>query len=293
MSHTRISTIPVLQPRPREGHKGTFGKVLIVAGSVGMSGAAILAGLAALRGGAGLVQLAVPFPIQPIVAAAQPCYMVVPLPADEAGRLADAALEIVLELAGRADAVVVGPGLGQNNSVAALVRACLNRLSLPLVVDADALNVLGVHPNELAARQAPFVLTPHPGEFARLIDSTPSLIGPHREELAQAFVQRHGGVLVLKGAGTVVCDTSRLYVNTTGNPGMATGGTGDVLAGLLGAFLAAGWNAFEAAVLGVHVHGLAGDLARDAVGETALIATDLLQMLPQALLACSASASGP
>jgi NAD(P)H-hydrate epimerase len=274
MSVTPITDVPRLPPRARDAHKGSFGKVLVLAGSDGMSGAAVLCGTAALRGGAGLVQLGVPVPIAHLVAAQQPCYMV-------QGVLWDA-LPRVLEMARSADVVVAGPGLGRSAEVRALVQALCAEGEIPLVLDADALNVLGAWPVCLRDRAAATVLTPHPAEFARLTGSDTATVQAGRLERAAEFAAKQGGVVVLKGAGTVVTDGARAYVNTTGNPGMATGGSGDVLAGLLGALLAQKMPAFEAAVLGAWLHGLAGDLARDRVGEVSLIATDLLDLLPEA-----------
>lgn len=280
---TLVRDVPSLPPRPRDAHKGTFGRVLVVAGSVGMSGAAVLAGSAALRGGAGLVQVAVPEPILPTVAAVQPCYLTAPLPADGQGRLGRAAVPALLPLVEAADALVIGPGLGHSDDVAAVVCELLQKTDRPLVLDADALNVLVGRTELLNRHSGPRVLTPHPGEFARLINSTTAAVQADRQALAVSFAREVGGVVLLKGAGTVVTDGSRVYVNTTGNPGMATGGVGDVLSGLLGALLAAGQLApFEATVFAAHLHGLAGDLARGQKGETALIATDVLDHLADA-----------
>ncbi|MFO0876330.1 MAG: NAD(P)H-hydrate dehydratase [Gemmataceae bacterium] len=278
----RVVAVPHLPPRPRDGHKGTFGKVLLVAGSQGMSGAAILAGTAALRGGAGLVQVAVPAPIGPIVAGGHPCYMTLWLPADAQGRLDSTALPLLLEAAQAASAVLIGPGLGATPEVGALVRGLAEQVPQPLLLDADALNSLGPHPDLLGRRPGPTVLTPHPGEFARLIGADTRAVQADREVLATAFARRHNVVLILKGAGTIVCDPGSSYVNTTGNPGMGTGGTGDVLSGLVGALLAQGLAALEAAILGVYLHGLAGDLAATEFGETSLVASDLLTFLPAA-----------
>jgi ADP-dependent NAD(P)H-hydrate dehydratase len=275
-----VVDVPRLPPRAADAHKGTFGKVLVVAGSVGMSGAAVLAGTAALRGGAGLVQVATS--AGPLVAAAQPCLMTAWLPADEKGRLAAAALPELLALAEEATAVVLGPGLGQSPDLSMMVPALLGQVARPVVLDADGLNAVGSHTELLNRREAPTVLTPHPGEFARLTGQDTKAVQADRRAAALAFARQHRAVLVLKGAGTIVTDGGRIYQNTTGNPGMATGGTGDVLAGLLGALLAQGVEAFDAAVLGVYLHGRAGDLARDAVGEASLIATDLLDHLPAA-----------
>lgn len=280
-----VRDVPRLPPRPRDAHKGTFGKLLVVAGSAGMSGAAVLAGSAALRAGAGLAQLAVPEPIGPAVAAGQICCTSAWLPADAQGRLALAALPAVLELARSATAVVAGPGLGKSEDVRAIVQALMVEVRQPLLLDADALNVLGRDPEALKVRTSPLLLTPHPGEFARLCGTDTKAVQADREAFAVAFARRHGVVLVLKGAGTVVTDGARAYTNTTGNPGMAKGGSGDVLTGLIGALLAQRLEPLDAAVLGVYLHGLAGDLARDRLGEVSLLATDLLEQLPAAFRA--------
>jgi NAD(P)H-hydrate epimerase len=277
-----VTSVPRLPARPADAHKGTFGTALVVAGSVGMSGAAVLAGTGALRGGAGLVRVATPEPVCGVVAGGNPCYMTVPLPADGQGRTARAALPLLLEQAAAVTAVAVGPGLGHTDETAEVVRGLVTGVSLPLLLDADALNVLGPHPAVLRQRAGPTVLTPHPGEFARLTDQATAGVQADRVAQADAFTREFGVVLVLKGAGTVVADGARVYVNTTGNPGMATGGAGDVLSGLLAALLAQRMEPFAAAVLAVYLHGLAGDLARTALGGPALIATDLLAHLPAA-----------
>jgi NAD(P)H-hydrate epimerase len=282
VSWTLVTEVPRLPARPTDAHKGTFGKVLVIAGSLGMSGAAVLSGSGALRGGAGLVQVATPESIVGIVAAGNPCYMTVPQPADGRGRLSRAAVSGLLETAAGASAVAAGPGLGQSDEVAAVVHDLIREVAAPMILDADALNVLGANPSALRQRRGPTVLTPHPGEFGRLIGQGTAAVQANRQGLAVEFARAHGIVLVLKGAGTVVTDGANVYVNTTGNPGMATGGSGDVLSGLIGALLAQGLEAFMAAVLGVYIHGLAGDLARDDRGETGMIATDLLAQLPAA-----------
>jgi NAD(P)H-hydrate epimerase len=276
-----VTTLPTLPPRAADSHKGNYGRVLVVAGSRGMSGAAVLCASGALRGGAGLVRVALPADVLPTVAASNPCYMTAPLAQDEQGRLAAAAEEELLGLAGANDVVVVGPGLGNAPGVAALVTALLGLRQTPLVVDADGLNVLHGRTDRLRGRAAT-VLTPHPGEFGRLIDLPITAVQQRRQELAARFAAEHGVVVVLKGHGTVVTDGTRLYVNTTGNPGMATGGSGDVLGGLIAALIGQGLEPFAAAQLGVHLHGLAGDLARDDLGAPSLVATDLLAYLPHA-----------
>jgi ADP-dependent NAD(P)H-hydrate dehydratase len=276
-----VTALPALAPRPLDSNKGSFGRVLVIAGSRGMSGAAVLCGSAALRGGAGLVRVAVPAGILPIVAAGNPCYMTAPLAEDEEGRFSSEAIADLIHLAAGFTILAVGPGLGRSAGLTFLVSALL-RTSLPLVLDADGLNALDKQTDRLRGRTAPLVLTPHPGEFARLVGLTIPDVLARREELAGQFAAEHGLVVVLKGHGTLVTDGKRLYRNPTGNPGMATAGSGDVLTGLIAALMGQGLEAFAAAQLGVWLHGRAGDLARDDLGEPSLIASDLLQYLPRA-----------
>jgi NAD(P)H-hydrate epimerase len=285
-----ITEVPRLPPRRADANKGDFGRALVVAGSRGMSGAAVLCGGAALRGGAGLVRLAVPASLLPLVAPANPCYMTAPLPEDGAGRLAAAARDELLGLLPWATAVAVGPGLGRSPDLEGLLEDLVTRAEVPLVLDADALNGLAPRPDALRRRRAPTVITPHPGEFARLTGQSIPAVQADRRAQAARFAREHGVVVVLKGAGTVVADGRRVYVNTTGNPGMATGGTGDVLTGLTGALLAQGLETFAAAQLAVYLHGRAGDLARDEVGEASLVASDLLASLPRAFLSHAGAA---
>jgi ADP-dependent NAD(P)H-hydrate dehydratase len=279
-----ITNLPRLPLRPRESHKGTFGRVLIVAGSVGLSGAAILAGMGALRGGAGLVQIASPAPVQPVVAAGHPCYLTAALPADATGALA-AAPEELLSLAKQAKVIAFGPGLGRTPAIAALLLAVLEQFAGPILIDADGLFALASFLPKLSSLQRvrPPICTPHPGEFAHLLNLTPNLVQAERKPLAVRFAAEHHVVVALKGHGTVVTDGQRVYVNHTGNSGMAKGGSGDVLTGLIAAFLAQGMADLEATQLAVYVHGLAGDLAAGALGEYAMLPTDLLDYLPAAI----------
>ncbi len=283
-----VREVPRLAPRDSDANKGDFGRVLVVAGSRGMSGAAVLSASAALRGGAGLVRVAVPEGVLAIVAAGNPCYMTVPLPQDTDGRLSVDAGPEVIEAMEQSTVAAVGPGLGRSKGASAVVRDILEKTTLPLVLDADGLNALPPFLDLLKQRQGPCVLTPHPGEFARLLGCDVANVQAHREELAARFAADNGVVLVLKGRHTLVSDGRRLYVNDTGNPGMATGGTGDVLTGLTAALLGQGLDAFAAAQLAVYLHGMAGDLARDALGETAMIAADMLDSLPYAFIAHAA-----
>jgi NAD(P)H-hydrate epimerase len=276
-----VNHLPRLPARAAESNKGTYGRVLVISGSVGMSGAAVLCGSAALRSGAGLVRVAVPRDIAPLVAVGNPCYMTTALPQDEHGRLAASAQAELLTLAQANDVLAMGPGLGRSPAITALVSAILSKGRAPTVLDADGLNAL--HTDSLRDRSGPLIMTPHPGEFARLTGLDVPTIQGRRQELAARFAAEHGVVLVLKGHGTVVTDGRRMYVNTTGNPGMATGGSGDVLTGVIAALLAQRLEPFAAAQLGVHVHGLAGDLARaEGLGEVGMIASDLVPQLPHA-----------
>jgi NAD(P)H-hydrate epimerase len=277
-----IIELPVLPPRPPDSNKGNYGRILIVAGSRGMSGAAILAASAALRSGAGLVTLAVPEEILPIVAGANPCYLTAGLPQDSNGRLCNGAERKLLDLAEANDVVALGPGFGQSQEITTLVQAALARVQASVVLDADGLNAVQRCTDCFKRRTAPLIITPHPGEFARLLSTDVRSVQANRQDCAVRFAAEHGLVVVLKGHETVVTDGRRVYHNTTGNPGMATGGTGDVLTGMIAALLGQHLEPFAAALLGVHVHGLAGDLARDGLGETSLIASDLLDYLPGA-----------
>jgi ADP-dependent NAD(P)H-hydrate dehydratase len=275
-----VTALPNLAPRAEESHKGTYGHVLVVAGSRGMSGAAVLCGSAALRGGAGLVTVATPEPAQPTVAASNPCYLTLPLPADNQGFVASAAKTALAQAAAKCTVFACGPGLGTGPGVSDVLSTLLNRSAKPMVLDADGLNIFAGRTGNFH-RSAPLVITPHPGEFARLIGNSVAAVMADREALAIRFAAEHHLVLVLKGHKTLVTNGKRLYRNTTGNPGMATGGTGDVLTGLLAALMAQGVEAFAAAQLATHLHGLAGDLARDELGEVSLTATDLLDFLPR------------
>ncbi|HTF57562.1 MAG TPA: NAD(P)H-hydrate dehydratase [Planctomycetota bacterium] len=266
-----MERLPKLPRRRPDAHKGDCGRVVIVAGSRGMAGAAVLASQAAYRGGAGLVTLVVPENVVDTIAALQVCAIVraQPVNLDE------------LE----ADVLAVGPGLGTAPATVAEVRRIVAATKRPLVLDADGLNAFAGEPGLLAASGPPRILTPHPGELARLTDSTPAAINRARRRAAETAAKRFKSIVVLKGRGTVITDGKRTEVNATGNAGMATGGAGDVLTGLIAALVGQGMKPWEAARLGVHLHGLAGDLAAQKLGERSLMATDLLDFLPAAFLA--------
>ncbi len=278
-----VCEVPRLPRRAFDSHKGTFGTVQVVAGSRGMAGAAVLVGRAALRAGAGLVRVACPATVQDVVSAGNPCYTTAGIRQHADGSFGDGAAEELVELARAADVVAVGPGLGQVEGVAAFVRSVVGGLpEIPVVLDADGLNAVAPFREGFPGRAEPLILTPHPGEFARLLGVPVQEVIEKREFLAVGFAAKAGVVLLLKGANTLVTDGKRLYRNTTGNPGMATGGSGDVLTGVIAALVGQGLGAFDAAALGAWVHGQAGDIAATHLGQTALIATDIIEHLPAA-----------
>ena len=281
-----VREIPRLKPRPANGHKGTFGKVCIVAGSVGMTGAAALAGHAALRSGAGLVRIATAKSALPTVAALEPCYTMIPLPEDSAGRIRAEAIPAILDAVAENDAVAIGPGMGTSSGLRLVVEALVQQEGLRLLIDGDGLNNLSKLANWPRQRKADVILTPHPGEMQRLWSGLFREAMPNdRQEAAERMAQFTGCIIALKGAGTIVTDGRRVYINDTGNPGMATAGSGDVLTGVTLALMGQGLSNFEATVLGVYLHGLAGDIAAEHRGQISLMATDIIDTLSKALQA--------
>lgn len=250
-----------------------------------MSGAPLLCAQAALRTGAGLVTLAVPRAIYPIVARRVAEIMVYPLPDGARGVLTPSALPKIRLLLERADLLALGPGLSRGASTLALARGLLRQTQQPIVLDADGIDALkGPKPIRRSAQRDSLVITPHPGEMARLLGKTPSWIQRHRKEVALKTAHSLGAVVVLKGHRTVIASPSgKVRINSTGNPGMATAGMGDLLTGMIAAMIGQHLEPFEAAVAGVYLHGLAGDLAARRVGQVSLIASDLLQAIPDAI----------
>lgn len=279
----KIEAIPKLEPRASDAHKGDFGKVCIIAGSMGMSGAAALAGRSALRSGSGLVRVATPKSIVPIVATVEPSFTTIPLPEDSKGQISDKAINIILEAINENDAIAFGPGVGTSRELRSIIETLLEQENLKLVIDADGLNNLAAITNWPDKLKANLIITPHPGEMKRLWsglfrESMPS----DRQELAVKMAAKTRSIVVLKGAGTVVANSEKIYVNTTGNPGMATAGSGDVLTGVITALLGQRLDCFDAAVLGVYIHGLAGDIAAEKLGQVGMITTDIIENLPYA-----------
>ena len=275
----------LLPRRARDTHKGDVGRVLAIAGSVGYTGAAALCSLAALRMGAGLVTLAVPASLNDIMEVKVTEVITRPMPETPARSLAASAEEPLLELAAGSDVIMIGPGLSLNAATTALARRLVAKIKKPMVIDADGLTALAEEMSVLEGPHAPVILTPHPGEMARLMKLEVGQVQRQRAELCRQLASRSSGVVVLKGAGTVIADASgKLRINRTGNPGMASGGTGDVLTGMIGGLLAQGLAPFDAAGAAVYLHGLAGDLAAAEKGELGLIASDLLEKIPVATL---------
>lgn len=268
----------MLPARKPDAHKGDFGRVLLICGSVGYTGAAALSAKGALRCGSGLVYLVVPEPVYPILAAKLDEPVVFPLPAEKGMLSASASGEILRRLE-TVDAVLVGPGLGQSEGTCACLRTVLENSRVPVVVDADGINLLARHIDVLRESGCPVILTPHPGEFRRLAGE----ICPNREHAACRFAEETGCVCVLKGSGTVVTDGKSVFVNTTGNPGMAVGGSGDVLAGMLVSLLGQGLRPMDAACAAVYLHGAAGDLCARELGQYGMLPTDMLCALPRLL----------
>lgn len=269
---------PPLQDRPSDGHKGTFGRVLIVAGSSAMPGAGVLATLGALRSGAGLATLAATGSTLDRAAPNIPCATLFEVPGNAAGRLAREAAALLIDRANSADVLVVGPGLGTDDDVRFVVAALLDAVPIPIVLDADGLNAICTT-DAFQRRRGPTVATPHPGEMTRLLAVRTPIDLAGRIESARHAAKWFGATIVLKGAGTVVTDGRAVFVNDTGNAGMATGGSGDALAGICAGLIAQGMTPFHAAIAAVHLHGLAGDRAAEARSEESLIATDLLDCL--------------
>ena len=283
---TPLEIAPLLVPRRPDANKGNFGHVLVIGGSLGKAGAAAMAGMSALRVGAGLSTVATAKSVLPTVAGFHPELMTEPLAETDAGTISLRALEY-----GRLDSLLhgktvlaLGPGISRENETAQFVRTVVARYKLPMVVDADGLNAFEGNADKLRGRDHPLVITPHPGEMARLCGSTVKDILRDRINVARTFAREHQCITVLKGHRTLIADPGgETWVNTTGNPGMATGGTGDILTGMVAGFMAQNPDRLlEAVLAAVHLHGLSGDVVRETLGEQCLVATDLITAFPEA-----------
>ena len=279
-------TLPkgLLPPRAPTTHKGEAGRIFLLAGSVGMSGAAALCATGSLRVGAGLVTVGIPKSLHDPLAAKLTEAMLKVLPETKEGSLSLHALPVIVELIEQADAVAVGPGLSQHPQTQALIRHLLPKITKPLVLDADGLNALAVDPSLLKRLSLPIILTPHPGEMARLTRLSTEAVQSDRQRIATECAKTYRAVVALKGHQTIVANyDGAVYLNDTGNPGMASGGCGDVLTGMIAGLLGQRLSLFDAARLGVYLHGAAGDLAAAERGPIGLIASDVADRIPQAI----------
>jgi len=274
----------LIGPRPPTANKGSFGHVLVVGGSTGKAGAAAMAGMAALRAGAGLSTVATAESVLATVAGFHPELMTEPLEETDAGSISIRALQQLNTLAERKTVLAVGPGISRHPETAEVVRGVVRKNKVPIVLDADGLNAFEEHSAELKNPAGTLVITPHPGEMARLAGSTIPAVQHDRLNVARTFAREHELIVVLKGHRTLIAQPDgTIWVNTTGNPGMATGGTGDILTGMVAGLIAQNPDRIaDAVIAAVHLHGLAGDVARESMGEHSLVATDLLRALPEA-----------
>lgn len=272
------AVLDMLPERDPDGHKGTFGKILLICGSRGYTGAAALAAMGALRSGAGLVYLAVPESIYTIEAVKLTEPVILPM-ADENGMLSANAAETLLPLLLKMDAILIGPGIGIGEGTRKILQTVLHEAKCPVVVDADGITLLAAHKDILRGRSCPVIVTPHDGEFIRMSGS----LEPDRITAAMSLARENSITVLLKGRGTLITDGTTCYRNPTGNPGMAVGGSGDLLAGILTAFLGQGIEPLEAAACAAWVHGAAGDLCAQELGQYAMLPSDMLTKLPRLL----------
>jgi NAD(P)H-hydrate epimerase len=289
----QVKKLPELTPRKKNTHKGNYGRVLVLAGSPGMTGAAYLCSKAALRSGSGIVTLGIPESLNPIMEVKLTCVMTYPLPETKASTLSNKGRKEILKLCETHDVVALGPGLSQHPETRELILWLLKNIDRAMVIDADGLNALTNNVNVLHKIKQNVVLTPHPGEMSRLTGLRSAKdVQKDRLNTATQFVKSIQGksgdeekiVLVLKGDKTIVADYGRTYVNRTGNPGMATAGVGDVLTGIIVSLTGQGLDVFSASQLGVYIHGLAGDIAAKKKGELSMIASDIIDCLPDAFI---------
>jgi NAD(P)H-hydrate epimerase len=285
----------LIRPRPATSNKGNFGHVLVIGGSLGKAGAAAMAGMSALRTGAGLSTIATPKSVLATVAGFHPEVMTEPLDETTAGTISLRSLTRVNELAKGKTVLAIGPGISRHAKTSEFVRALVKRSETPIVLDADGLNAFENHAKELTGQKRTLIITPHPGEMARLLGSTVPAVQRDRLNVARKFARDHQLIVVLKGHRTLVAQPDgEIWVNTTGNPGMATGGTGDILTGMVAGLVAQNpKQVLEAVIAAVHLHGLAGDVARETMGEHSLVATDLVKALPEAFRRTREAANQP
>ena len=289
----QIKKLPVFTPRINDTHKGSYGRVLVLAGSPGMTGAAYLCSKAALRSGAGIVTLGIPESLNPVMEMKLTCVMTHPLPETKASTLSNKGRKEILKLCESHDVVALGPGLSQQPETKDLILWLIKTIALTMVIDADGINALADNVKILHNVKKNVILTPHPGEMSRLTGhGSAKDVQKERLNTAAQFVQsiqkklkgEKEIVLVLKGDKTIVADYGKAYVNRTGNPGMATAGAGDVLTGIIVSLIGQGFDVFDASQLGVYIHGMAGDIAAKKKGEVSMIASDIIDCLPDAFI---------
>lgn len=284
------SASKILPKRRADAHKGDFGHLFIIAGSPGLTGAAVMAGLSGLRIGTGIVTLGVPEGLNHIFETKITEAMTLPLPQTNEQTISPAAKNKIINFLKKADVVAIGPGLSQNRETAQLIRELIREIRVPMVIDADAINSLAGHADILKKTKAQAIITPHPGELSRLINITSDDINRDRITIARKVSQQYNIIVVLKGANSVIAEPDgNVYINNTGNPGMASGGTGDVLTGIIAGLICQKVSPINAAIAGVHLHGLAGDLASLEKGEAGLIAGDMIKKIPEAWKSVKAS----
>jgi len=278
------TVLPYFKRRKKDAHKGTYGHLFILSGSLGKTGAAVMAGKAALKMGAGLVTVGTPESCLPVVARSSVELMTEPLPETSEKTFSSDALKKVLSLLEGKDALLIGPGISTHKSTAEFVLSLIPKINVPAVVDADALNILASKPEILKSLRQPTVLTPHPGEFARLLNLSTKEVVEGKLELVPQFAEKYGVYLVLKSYRTLIATPDgRVYVNPTGNPGMATAGSGDVLSGMIASMIIQEKNILESILAAVYIHGLSGDIGVEKLGEKSLTAGDIIRYLPSGI----------
>src|SRR3989338_142390 len=276
--------IGLLPKRKPDSHKGTYGHLVVIAGSRGKGGAAALSSLSALRAGAGLVTLALPECLNVSFEAAIPEVMTLPLPDTDEGTINESAFDMLIEFLECKSAVLIGPGITTNQSTSSLIKNLIKKISCPMLIDADGLNIATDEIKLLKKKKSPVIVTPHPGEMARLLNTTSKKVQGDRIGAGRRLATKYGIYVILKGARTIIATPDGdVYINPTGNPGMATAGTGDVLSGIIAGFLCQGFSAKDSSILGVYLHGMAGDISASNLSQTALIASDLIRALPEVI----------
>jgi NAD(P)H-hydrate epimerase len=276
--------VKMLPKRRPDTHKGTYGHLVVIAGSRGKGGAAALSSLSALRAGAGLVTLALPECLNVSFEAAIPEVMTLPLPDTDEGTINESAFDMLIEFLEGKSAVLIGPGITTNHSTSSLIKNLIKKLSCPMLIDADGLNIVADEIKLLKGKKSPVIVTPHPGEMAKLLNTTSKKVQGDRIGAGRRLATKYGIYVILKGARTIIATPDGdVYINPTGNPGMATAGTGDVLSGIIAGFLCQGLSAKDSSILGVYLHGMAGDISASNLSQTALIASDLIRALPEVI----------